>query len=1626
MSSIDTKQKFSAIQYIPRNEIKTKPEWFQGREDAYAEETVAKIVREGFDKSQDPIIVWKNEQGENIVISGHSRFEASGQLLAKGDEDLKTLPVKFFQGTQDEAMDFALLESNRSGTEESLKSDLKAYKRAKEKGYNKAYLTGIFKPLSKLKLLEDISSLNENGDFLQYLGSPSAKSFPYLQRNAQWVGNISQQHPMLTDGHEQEMFHYLYPITDKNSTSKKQRLAISKDKFFNLINKQVSRLDFTIDSSLNLNNAVSASPLTDPIKEEIKTIQKEIEALKIERAKKDETIARAITEGKESYIPKLKKRQEEINQIIALKIVEKEKLEKSIKDVEQTTTLDLFSPLPQKEVVKKKQSVLTLLTKGEYFKANPTKVLGEVYATTDRYNKAVTRVRGNINSVIDGIDVSGINIIQPSTSSLQTIETTPLNSKELTQVQQNNIQKVIEETRQQHTQEAIKEKYNEPFDKPTDELYTVEEIQKIYNSTISEDEYNAWAWYKNNQKRNETTLEVSPHVLQKWLDEGVICYHEGEYLPSILYYAENIAKKKSALLNEKSSLIQLHDEKQYNRQLQGLENIQPPYLTLAALDKSKRLVLTPSSSFVKELKISSIDDGVSFKKYNAREDQYQDEKKELLEVFENWIDSLPKSAFRLSMALYVKKVYIHNGIPYTISNLDERERVIRKAKLEGTRLFAEFLAEGISREDQLQIEQLWNAKYNSYVEINYSKIPIGFSCSKTFKNAPLFIRDVQREGIGFLDVYGSGCIAYDVGLGKTMTAILAMAQAIEKGECKRPLIVVPNQTYANWVNELKGEVKNGEITLTGILPQYQVNELYNLGAKYIEQVKNEAGEIDAVEEKSITVLTYEGFNRLGYNDTTWNKIKSEMYEILNQGQEKDREREKLYEKIEELMGQGLKGGMVEIEALGFDYLILDEAHIAKKSFTQVKGEINEAGSRNKRDYKLTSGTPSMIGLRSFIMSQYILRNNQMRNVVLLTATPFTNSPLEIYSMLALIGYQELEKHGIKNIKDFFDQFIHSRIELVINSKLKPERKEVVVGFNNLIALQQLIFRFINHKTGEEVNIQRPHKIVLPLKNKLKNQQLIPLPQNEQISTSLSMTPLQQEFMSQIEAYVNGEIDLMELCLNPIGFEEGESTGEEVLEKDMSEEELDGIRVLRSLSFASQVTLSPYLYACNSAGEPTAKEFIETSPKLSYTLECIRSVKEDSKKFGVEMPGQIIYSNAGVKYFTLIKEYLIDELGFDKHEIGIIKGGLSATKKNAVKDKFNSGQIKVLIGSSTIKEGMNLQYRATDLYVLWLDWNPTDVQQLAGRIWRQGNRYANVRIIFPLIENSIDIFKFQKLQEKTSRINEIWQRSHGVNTLKLEELNPAELKKALITEPYVLAELSVIEDKETIQDEINSLTYQKEELDKLKKARDTFNKHIEVVKEKVAQYAPSNHQKRSLETLFRLYKQWLRDKDTNTYHNDVQRFDAIRKANKVIKSGMKSILEPRGLGLDFDDEKLHQKLDQEIAYQKELLQSSSSEEAITLLAKKIEKEREKQLVKPTTVTERVKEFASLNQKVITEYVLNDASTKRKNERKKQQVRGEDLDQSEDILAQMAYLEELNKTLNRLVEINDELDEMLKAV
>jgi predicted ABC-type ATPase len=1330
-----------------------------------------------------------------------------------------------------------------------------------------------------------------------------------------------------------------------------------------------------------------------------------------------------------------------------------------------------------------------------WFIAHPDKLLGEAYETTGAFGK-VTKYKGTID-VLNTIDVplnfiGNLHVENPLDSSAGDLNISAISSapsideiiQNATLEVANNLVKA-KQSRKVKKEAKIVEK-NANFSNENIELQTFEEVFERYNSEETKADVAVFVWYKsqigkplskrwvklcpkgifledvsNLADNFNTPVSVSNDQITNWVKAGKLYYINGILEPEFIYLSGNIWEKKFAIERDKSHIIETYGEDVLNAQLENLEHVfKVKYdrrLTLTG-DNQTGLALKPISKFADTFMIKRLDDmgedgqfaiamvtarsKSNYGKPDWAKDMmsYSDRDREVVEelsikeAFCYWL-LRSKPELKESVSHYdIVKVYVQqNPTRLKTEGLDaiqikKAEAAIERQKAscqkEGERLFAVFLESQLTANDKVRLETMWNSQYNNYVSVNFDKVPVAFTMCKNYKGKFEELKSEKKEAVANILMNGTGCLAFDVGVGKTPSAIFTISAFIDAGYCKRPFICVPNQVYKQFISEIKN-----------FAPHIMVNEAYNLGVDYAENFKGADGKIQQVHEGSITVMTYEGLELIGFNQTTRESLMDELYEILNQGGESDRQKsskqiEGFREKLEKLLGRGMEGTIYNIEDFGFDFGCYDEAHKMKKIFTAVKGEVTENSegkqSRNKSPYVINSGTPSSIGLKGFMLNQYILKRNNYQNVLLLTATPFTNSPLEIFSMLSMLAYEQLKSTDLNNIKSFFDTYIATSTELVIDAKLRPVFKQVILGFNNLVSLQTLIRRYINYKMGDEIESirkKRPVKYVLPYKKKVSTDTIIELSEAEIVDTTIEMTPAQKSMMNDITAYVEGKISQFELQSSNVVAEiledsENEITSQEteVDESDMGNDDKLAIRILKGLSFARNLALSPYLYVHSGMSNPDYKQYVMSSPKLQYVMGCIKSVKQYHEKTGTPISGQVIYMDRGIQYFNLLKEFLVNDVGFQPHEIGIIVSGLPEKGKRSkeyIKNLFNgeiynenskelvpvtdAERIKVIIGSSTIKEGMNLQKYGTCLYNCFLDWNPTDIQQLEGRIFRQGNTYKAVRIVNPLVVDSADIFIFQKLEEKTSRLNSIWSLDNKATSLNTQEFDPHELKYQLIRDPRIVAELKLIDQKNKVQGEKIALSGQKEKIDILKDNADTINRKYDEVTKLVLKYRDFNEsddkfadaakladmikniektqKDKEGKTMARSWERdirWNDDEETREKKRNFSPLDAFYPpywfsdysvAIRDIKRAIKEFIVPYGIPFKLDDipslDTYVAGLDQKIKDIEEYEKSLESEQMISEVMRQVVEEREQNKVEFKTLERLIGEFSSMN-------------------------------------------------------------------
>jgi len=634
-----------------------------------------------------------------------------------------------------------------------------------------------------------------------------------------------------------------------------------------------------------------------------------------------------------------------------------------------------------------------------------------------------------------------------------------------------------------------------------------------------------------------------------------------------------------------------------------------------------------------------------------------------------------------------------------------------------------------------------------------------------------------------------------------------------------------------------------------------IKEYFEKGMKiYRQELPYILGTLKTFADGSIFVATYEALEHLGfvmqenYELRQDGSLYGELFNEFSQGDSVSEANYRAKRNLPVIWRDAVYGKIktkIDIRDLGFDYAVFDESHLLKKVFTDCKGiptwrTRGGAGTSIREDRKYSFGAgelPSTTSLVGYLITRYIQNNNNYKNVIHLTATPFTNKPAEIYSMMSLTNRKMLTDCDLQYMEQFFDIYMDISFELIFGNT-GVTRKESLLGYRNLPQLRNLIYSMMDYKSGEDANIKRPEKILFP---SAKNN----------IETTLPETPTQDELFKQIKNYQRGRIEYDELCadavqvidvddmtekqlleyLNDKGTDAQKEKYDE-LEKPLLEEDFDNLkeiirklteksddlnenditdqsekdsfRVVKGLNLLKAVTLSPYLSMCQKqAGvEPTYREYIESSPKLQYTIQCIKSIHDYELENNLPKSGCVIYMNIGVNVswttkdkktikwkeggFEKIKQYLVQVMGYSSEEVSLVSGGMSNEEKERSKNKFLSGKSTILIGSSSISTGVDLQNNASALFLCSYDWNPTDNEQISGRIHRQGNRFEKVRIVYPMVMNSADPNIFQQLYEKTLRIKNIWDRNDTGNTLDLKDFDVNSLRKGILDEPEDLA------------------------------------------------------------------------------------------------------------------------------------------------------------------------------------------------------------------------------------------------
>lgn len=387
----------------------------------------------------------------------------------------------------------------------------------------------------------------------------------------------------------------------------------------------------------------------------------------------------------------------------------------------------------------------------------------------------------------------------------------------------------------------------------------------------------------------------------------------------------------------------------------------------------------------------------------------------------------------------------------------------------------------------------YNDAFNKDVRYAHSDAPLGIMGLSGKRTGFGY----QNEEVRRLSEDGRGVLGFGTGLGKTTTGLMLEAYNFEKGRTKRTAFVVPKAVYENWYHEAQetfsADTLRGYL-FVGLDEQFdgdgnhkQVPVLDDNGNPVL--VNGVPAMRNAVTLSSSATIR-ERMNMIPHSNYRAVVMTKEQYAAIPMRPEtvEEHAQDVLFaaaaagrvtlnadshreaNKKNRLIAEASKTGTEKeqdfpyFEDMHFDSVIADEGHNYRNSFSAGREAAalaylpNSAVAKSARDMA--------------IKNSYLMKKNNGRGAVLLTATPLVNSPIDAFNMLShIIPASEWVRMGIHTPDDFVKMF--GKTEQVFVTKIdgSTEAREGLVGFQNLKALRGIFNRWVTMKGPQDVSNQ---------------------------------------------------------------------------------------------------------------------------------------------------------------------------------------------------------------------------------------------------------------------------------------------------------------------------------------------------------------------------------------------------------------------------------------------------------------------------------------------------------------------------------------------------------------------------
>ena len=590
---------------------------------------------------------------------------------------------------------------------------------------------------------------------------------------------------------------------------------------------------------------------------------------------------------------------------------------------------------------------------------------------------------------------------------------------------------------------------------------------------------------------------------------------------------------------------------------------------------------------------------------------------------------------------------------------------------------------------------------------------------------------------------GTTLLAHVVGAGKTFEMVASAMESKRLGLCNKSLFVVPNHLTEQIGREFM-QLYPGANIMVAKKKDFEPNNR----KKFIGRIAT--GEYDAI------IIGHSQFEKIPMSkDYQERHLREEINDIIvnikKLKEENDQKftvkqlemtRKKLETKLKKLNDDFKKDNVINFEDLGIDKLYVDEAHSFKNLYLFTKMR-NVAG---------IGQTEALKSSDMFMKCRYMDEITGGKGIVFATGTPVSNSMSELYTMQRYLQFEDLKKLGLHH----FDSWASTFGETTAAMELSPEGKGYRVKtrfskFYNLPELMTQVKQFADIQTADMLNL--------------------PTPEVEYKKILTKPTPEQKEILESL------------------------SERAELVRDKMVEPTEDNM--LKITNDGKKLALDQRLINEMFPDDPNSK-----------VNACVNNIFEIWEKTKENKSTQLVFSDMstpkGNNEFNIyddIKKKLIAR-GIPEKEIAFIHSAGNEQQKDEMFAKVRSGDIRILLGSTQkMGAGTNVQTKLIALHDLDVPWRPSDLEQRAGRIVRQGNENEKVEVYRYVTESTFDAYLWQTIENKQKFISQVMTSKTPVRIAEdVDEssLSYAEIKALATGNP-------LIKEKMDLDLEVNKLS-----------------------------------------------------------------------------------------------------------------------------------------------------------------------------------------------------------------------------